>query len=94
MKAQGLAFMLATAMLGGLALSCRGCTTTDEIVAGEHEVTVHALPTATPDAGEPEQRMVYRDAYEQAKKEINADNAKDELDKLASEIDADREFMP
>lgn len=88
------AWMLASVVLGMLAVSCRGCAQGEEIVAGEREVSVRPLPTASAEAGEPEQRLVYRDAYEQAKKEINADNAKDELAKLASEIDADREFMP
>lgn len=68
-------------------VACGGCGDDNRPGRAEGPVVVETPPQVSSEATE---SAAYREAYERAVKEVDADNAREQLDLLQKEIDEDR----
>lgn len=68
-------------------MACGGCGDENRPGRSEGPVVVEAPPQVSSETAE---SAAYREAYERAVKEVDADNAREQLDLLQKEIDEDR----
>jgi hypothetical protein len=66
----------------GLA-GCGGCGDPPKTTRGGGPVTVETL---TPPGDVPQPKAIYREAFEEAKKEITLDNAEDQLEEIERQV--------